>query len=256
MEVFVDFQGYKLSPGDLIIKELVIISTDGSIYEHILFKYPFHSSYLTKKQLQSVKRQETEYLGLQWDLGFRDYSDLKSVINRLKDMSIYVKGCVKKEILRKHVDGLKIINLEDYDCPSFDVLSHYIIYDKICPFNHKNFCSLKNVMLMMQWWMEQSKVFNVISLVDKCVAKCEDLGFRTPSEDVLKYLPKSYIISRYGNYMDEIFHKLPKYLQNDDDIEKHRRCVDHYLSRAEAECDWDGPNPKKMNCVSCNKLKK
>lgn len=259
MEWFIDFQGYKLNKNDFIIKELVNTSLDGNVHQQLLFKPPHDVNLLSQKERNLVKRQNRDFNVIDWNIGLTEYSDLQRILNNLNGI-IYVRGWFKKNIIqtliRSNNEIAAVINLEEYECPPFDALSYLIKYDRTCPYNHTKNCSLKNVALMMAWWMETSKYLNILNLINKSIAKCIELNNTLPDEETLKYLPKSYIIERYSSQMELLLSTLPARLKYDEDIQMQLRCTKHYDWRNKnGNDDWDGPNPQRKNCRLCNDCK-
>lgn len=258
MEFMLDFQGFKNENNEFIIKELAIISTDEEVYELNLFRPPCGFHELAEKLKSQVIWLEKCFHGLYWNSGLKDYDELNDVFKSVFKMggTIYVKGDEK----RTYINGLlsamavRVLNLEDFDCPSLPVLREtWKLYNvKSCPFNHTlEHCAYYNVKLMLEWWKMERIMLSRIEIVNLAIKECFSRGYKKMSSDLIKHLPK-YFILNYHEDIEDIFDKLPQKLKDDIDIISCKRCDKHFhFPKSNSNDCWDGKNPKRKHCYFC-----
>ncbi|MVN25441.1 hypothetical protein GO639_09800 [Staphylococcus aureus] len=70
---------------------------------------------------------------------------------------------------------------------------------------------------------------------------------------MLANMPKEVILACVAHEIAYVWEKLPKHLQDDIDIMKHRYCYEHHHHDQNSESDVnDGPIPRKSMCCICN----
>lgn len=246
----IDFIFFELRKGEHTIKELAIADVDGDIIRHVFFKPPQDFYEIENTPEKKIIREVQAKTGLLWNHGFEDYDNLCQILLRTipQHSTVYVKGYQKADTIRKHTNSVNVINLDDYNCPSLEVLS-YLKKEHFCPFNH-NLCAARNVKCIGIWWSKQKVVYETIESVGRCIEAIYNLGYRKADVDILKYLPKEFHI-RYSHIpICQIYNDLPKHLKNDKDILRELPCTEHGTNSIGDE--WDGPGIKKKDCYECN----
>lgn len=109
----IDFQGFKDSDNQFIIKELA--GYDGYRLFHLLFQSPFSQDVLSQKLQESNKWNTNNYHCLKWDIGFTPYPMVIPVLhnNTLTYAALFVKGREKANWLRTFLD-LPILELPEH----------------------------------------------------------------------------------------------------------------------------------------------
>lgn len=258
MEFILDFQGFK-NEKEFVIKELAIISTDGTIYELQLFLPPCSLHELPTNVIKRVHWIEKHLHGLYWSSGFKEYSQIKDIFKYIDIKgNVYVKGLEKQTFIAQLLSefDVKVINLEDLGCPKLSVLKQrtHINFYKPCSFSHtSNNCAYINVHVLLQWWnMEKQYVAEHMKNIDAAIKEWSECGSMM-EDGLIKYLPKEFIIS-YVGYLESIYDKLPPHFQSDPDILNNLRCKEHYQFVTKGD-EIDGPVIKRKYCHFCrNKI--
>lgn len=156
----VDFQGFCDDGKNFIIKELCIQCLKDlkcvDIKQQYLFLPPFDYRHLSDNKKKQVKWLKDFLHGFSWNCGIQDYEDLYTILNRLavEGKYIYVKGLQKKKHLEKLINNetIKVIDLDELQCPSLKVLKQEHTYNINCPYRHnlKN-CAVNNVYYLTHW---------------------------------------------------------------------------------------------------------
>lgn len=100
MEYVVDFQWFRDDGNNYIIKELSVQPIKNAeivnVSELYLFLPPFDCKHLSQNT-KKINEWITKNLGLSWNCGIKEYSELQPILNRLiNGKCIYVKGPEKK----------------------------------------------------------------------------------------------------------------------------------------------------------------
>lgn len=250
MEFVLDFQGFKSGNNDFIVKEMAIISIDGQIYELQLFQPPCSFSELPSDVKKQVLWLEKQYHGLYWGSGFRQYSDLKDIFKGLNiDGNVYVKGKEKQQFVVKLLSdySVNVIDLEDLGCPSLTELKQQVQLNtmKPCSFNH-NFsnCAYINVHVLQQWLKLEKTIQSKLDIVNKAINECYTKGYTKMSTDLIRYLPKEFIVRHFED-IENVYDKLSLKLKVDSDILNNMRCTDHFPDNKES-------NAKRKYCFFCS----
>lgn len=222
----VDFSCFRLSDtvavDDVYVKEMAIVSLDGNQFEQYLFKPPFDYYDIMFQATRSKIQKLQKEIGHSWNSGFVSYSRLPFILKNLAPtFTIYAKG-EDKTILLKHIlnndKRYKVMDLDGYDCPPINMFTCKT--NKICPFGENHECAMNRVIWLHMWWCEQSKFYKTIEAVGNAMEKVKKCCLNSPGPEVLRYLPKSFIIDYYGHYVPaKVYEDLPVYLQQDPEIE-------------------------------------
>ena len=252
MEFICDIQGFRNGDNDYIVKELAIISIRGQIYELQLFQPPCKFSDLPTDLKKQVCWLERQHHGLYWGSGFREYEDLKDIFKNLNiSGNIYVKGVEKHQFIAKLLQdyNVNVINLENLGCPSLSELKKDLQLStmKPCSFNH-NFlnCAYINVHVLQQWLKLEKIIESKLEFVNRAINQCYTKGYTNMQTDLVKYLPKEFILNHYED-VENIYDKLDYKLKCDFDIFNNMRCTDHFHSEI---------TPKRKHCFFCSYRKK
>lgn len=156
MVVIVDIQGFKLSDGEFIAKEIGLFYRDTDIAERILLKKPFNFSQLKEKDKKQVRWLERNYHGLKWSDGVSSVQYVEGIFNsEIKNSKIYVKGSEKKEWLVNNLslNPDSIIDLDISSCTNFQMLRKN--FNTPCCGRHKGICAIQNIALLLIFLLSQ-----------------------------------------------------------------------------------------------------
>jgi hypothetical protein len=99
MTWFIDFEGYHFEYLDFMVKEIAILSKDGSQCFNYMIKYPCSMIY-NPKDVPTAQFQFKRH-GLSWECG--DYTFIEAINdikNKVGSDTVYVKGLEKSEYLK------------------------------------------------------------------------------------------------------------------------------------------------------------
>lgn len=160
MEYVIDFQGFRDDGNNYIIKELSVQPIKNAkfcgVCDQYLFLPPFDYRHLSEKTKKVNEWINKNYLGLSWNCGLKEYSELPVILQKyIHGKCIYIKGHEKKIALQKELNCyVKIVNIETLKCPSLSVLKNQSIYlwQERCPYEHSSInCALSNVFYITKW---------------------------------------------------------------------------------------------------------
>ncbi|GBO01480.1 hypothetical protein AVEN_218218-1 [Araneus ventricosus] len=130
-----DFEGFQLSPGRFIVKELAVCAVNDDTFRgRWLFKSPHSYESLDRKK-QNTYSWITKFLHhIEWNDGELPYDTFHCVLTVIFETFpyIYVKGLEKKKFL-EFLTGRDILNLDDFECPKVRDLPFFGV---LCPFMH------------------------------------------------------------------------------------------------------------------------
>ncbi|GBN68644.1 hypothetical protein AVEN_251374-1 [Araneus ventricosus] len=130
-----DFEGFQLSPGRFIVKELAVCAVNEDTFcGRWLFKPP-HSFKTLDRKRQNTYTWITKFLHhIAWDDGELPYDTFRCVLTVIFETFsyIYVKG-LEKKIFLEFLTGRDLLNLDDFECPKLKDLPSF---DVLCPFMH------------------------------------------------------------------------------------------------------------------------
>lgn len=160
ISVIVDFQGFKNTLNEFIIKEVAYQQIDHELIKgdlkHYLLKPPYSYDTLSLEVRKQVDWLENNHHGLRWEEGNYHYNKVVEIFNDIINPSniIYVKGEEKFKFLCQITNykyNLRIINLEKMGCDNFANLKKDVkLID--CIYKHNNnFCAINNVNLLTNW---------------------------------------------------------------------------------------------------------
>lgn len=158
MDVIIDIQALYGKHGEFLPKEIAVTTLQGEHFGHWVIDAPYDFSELPKEIGASNNRLTCFHHGLEWVDGD---TPLPKVYNALRSMCryalrIYTRGVQKAEILRD-VLGRDIVNLEEYDGPTFKNMPDYdswCIYHGVSKEDAAK-CALNNVGKIKRWLQSQ-----------------------------------------------------------------------------------------------------
>ncbi|GIY49698.1 hypothetical protein CDAR_173961 [Caerostris darwini] len=134
-----DFEGFQISAGSFIIKELAVCAVhDDTFCGRWLFKPPHPFELIEPRKKENYLWVTKHLHKIKWDDGELPYEYLRSVLTIIMEMFpyIYVKELEKNKFL-EFLTSKEILNLDDYECPKVNDLPPLNVF---CPFQHgKNF---------------------------------------------------------------------------------------------------------------------
>ena len=158
MEYVIDFQSFRDDGNNYIIKELcvqpIVNAKFAGICNQYLFLPPFDYRHLSEKKKKVNDWINNNYLGLSWNCGLTEYSELPVILNSyIYGKCIYIKGREKKITLQKELNcHVKIVDIESLKCPSLSVLKKQSVNSIRCPYDHSSTnCALNNVFCITKW---------------------------------------------------------------------------------------------------------
>lgn len=172
MTYIVDLQGFRKSMNEFVLKEISIIDANSNDEDDdddndtaqpltLLFKSPCDWQSLPSKYKSVNSWLQRNFHGLLWNSGDIPYESAGTIIRAILHSAriIYVKGLEKKVWLASFLgDSLRIVDLEDQDCPSLRNLlklpprqcTHHH-YQHHCDVSRLN-CATENVKLLKKWY--------------------------------------------------------------------------------------------------------
>lgn len=127
------------------VKELAILPF-GSIYP----KFYFFAPPYPKQELSSRANQQNQFEvaninGLDWGEGETNYNDLPGILEYFANATIYVKGKMKENLIRKYLPTTEILQL---DIPSLSKLQNYQQYCNVHSTRSSSRCAVQNCVNM------------------------------------------------------------------------------------------------------------
>lgn len=140
----IDIQGF-MCP-NFVPKELS--ASDGERTCHFVFKPPFPWRCLASHLKPSVLHLTREKHGLCWNSGIVDLNQADVILEKVtrRESAVYVKGKVKADYLRAHIN-VPVVDLDATDCPPLPT------WKPPCFFHVLNTCSCtaNNVNFILQY---------------------------------------------------------------------------------------------------------
>ncbi|CAH0395440.1 unnamed protein product [Bemisia tabaci] len=151
MPYILDIQGYRGARNTYVIKEIGVVSTDGTTIEHYVFKTSVNKRYYTGDNAWIIKN----YHQLDWSDGETDLRELEGIMERLlkKEKVIYMKGIHKQRWIRPYIhrNDYSIKNLSE--TPQLKDLWNYPSAQR-CSYEYPH-CALENAFKLYNWLMEK-----------------------------------------------------------------------------------------------------
>lgn len=66
----------------------------------------------------------------------------------------------------------------------------------------------------------------------------------------LAFVPKIVLLRDFGDYVEQLWDKLPEHLKIDPEVRSYRACLQHY-NRPWQRTHIDGPPPRVRDCSRC-----
>lgn len=148
MSVVIDFEGFLLSSGHFIVKELAFNAVKGYPFSGMCtFQPPFPFEELPERQRLQYKWVSKNIHLIDFNKGVLPYSKFRNVLCFLFEIfpNIYVKGYEKRKFL-EFLAGRKCYDLNDLKCPRMDQLvpTHSSCTIHVSDFKH---CALAKVIV-------------------------------------------------------------------------------------------------------------
>lgn len=157
LDYIIDIQGFQDKNSSFIPKEIAVLAVECNIFSHWIVKSPYNSTELPKPVLATNSYLTCFHHGIEW---FDGESTLDDVYNALRDVArnalrIYVRG-IQKQNLLEEILGRQVLNLEEYNCPSFKNLPR--INEHFCFYHGRKreyfSCSLAYAYKLRLWLMK------------------------------------------------------------------------------------------------------
>lgn len=200
--VILDLQGFKITNNIFICKEISVVDIQSGLCKTATFKPPFPWSDLDEKSKRTARWLTKYHHNLQWYSGDIAYLDVENHIQGLLDNQIdkvYVKGSEKMVWLQKIIH-IKIINLEELNCPSLRELQ---VEDAIVCHPHILNCVTRNVKILRQWFNQKFNAFEAF----KIFHGHGNLDFMYPEH--ISQLPMEFIVIYAANQINNQWYKFP-----------------------------------------------
>src|SRR5436190_19016008 len=150
MDLILDFQGFKDNTNQFIIKELALVSRDGTFVQHWIVKSTFKYLELDLQRQKSAYWNTKYFHGLTWNSGDVTIQDLHYLLaDILKDSCVFIKGKEKADYIQEHFPNCYVFDLEYY--PSLKTLTE----PKVRCFYHRDSyfcCALSNVFKLLKFY--------------------------------------------------------------------------------------------------------
>lgn len=159
MEWVVDVQGFKKPINEFVLKEFAVIPVHDKKLQPLafIFQPPCTWDSLPVKYQRINAWLTRNFHGLSWDSGDLPYDAAKEIIRNilLHACTIYVKGVEKKEWLTSFMgESMRIVNLEDLECPSLMRLREQTPPTAYPHHHSKINCAGENVKLLRNWVLQ------------------------------------------------------------------------------------------------------
>jgi hypothetical protein len=170
-QYILDFQGFKISANEYIMREFCLVACDATLLFHCMVKLPCESYDLPVGYQRQVEWLTRNLHGLHWDTtnGYT-VSHIRHIVSQCCEMGsvFYCKGSEKMTLLQKLFHMENIVNVEDQGCPALRALS-FKLNTSCCNYHqpvHEYACALRNCM-QLQFWLkiQASKVMDGISTI-------------------------------------------------------------------------------------------
>ena len=154
MEVVVDFQAFRNSSNEYIIKEIAFLHAKEKQPLVYLIKPPFHWEELSPKTRATNNWLSRNYTHLSWASGDIDYNYLEKIINLHFDYDdlLYIQGSEKAKWMSRYARN--IIEIAN-DTPSMKKLFNYKIDCNNHINNNNENCALRNVILLEKYLFDK-----------------------------------------------------------------------------------------------------
>lgn len=119
MTAVIDVEGYRLSDGTFVIKELAYCNLNCSETFHGIYRAPYEFSQLNARDRHQVKWLTHNLHNLAWERGDLPFRTLETTLKDFvkKFNVVYAKGYSKCQMLEKQY-GLEVIDLDCILCPN------------------------------------------------------------------------------------------------------------------------------------------
>jgi len=153
MSAILDIQCVLDEHSKYLIKEMSVLDMNDSDTQHWIFK---NSCTKNAKSRCVNKWLERNYHQLSLECGDVEYSELGQILSSLNFTRIYVKGAQKREIIKKFIPQMEVIDMaEEMDCPRLNQLHCFTDLFQCCTY-HKNLnrtqCTLYKVFILRKWF--------------------------------------------------------------------------------------------------------
>lgn len=216
--VIVDLQGFKLHNNNTFIcKEIAVVDIESCELRFETFRPPFPWTDLDEKSKKSARWLTKNHHNLEWCSGNIPYINFEVVIQGLLDTDeiekVYVKGEEKKRWL-ECISHKKIINLEQFNCPSLKEL-HTPLQTEFCNL-HINNCAVRNVNTLRKWFKNKFNTFEAFKTFhDQGI-----LNFMT--EEQISQLPMEFVMIYAPDQINSEWYKFPSSWRKDEMFQKYQ----------------------------------
>lgn len=159
----IDIQYFLDNDGEIIVKELAVVSEDNSNLK--VFKNPFPWTMLTKKRRKSNFWTTTNHHGIHWNYGHIPYSELPIILASLCNNfeQLFTKGHEKREFLqrllqRDVLDINEFIDPVDFKNERYESYFHCKHHHNIMSIKK---CALKQALSYKSYIEENNHLFPV-----------------------------------------------------------------------------------------------
>lgn len=248
----VDFLFFKLDKNEYIIKEVAVADFVGKLLHHVLFRPPYDFNMIEQQSDKGrVCLQQRETVGIIWNAGFRDYSELKKFFETAvpAESDVYVEGAEKVNVLKKIMAGrrIKLIDLNRCD-PMMSVDEKCLSHNELhCPFEHEP-CAVNKVQRLCRTWKFSLLLYQIIDFIGLVMNVADEGGFRKPSREILQFLPKEYLLNHARYPLPLIYDDLPERYKCDEEFRRKMPCMEHPQYH---NGDLAGPYCAKKDCMQC-----
>jgi len=161
MTAILDIQCVLDENSKYLIKEMSVLDLNSSNTQHWIFK---HYCTQNAKSRCVNKWLMRNYHQLSLECGDVEYSEVERILNSLNFTRIYVKGTQKREIIKKFIPKIDVIDMgQEMNCPRFNQIECLTDLFRCCNY-HKDLnrkqCTLFKVFMLSKWYKNNNNNYN------------------------------------------------------------------------------------------------
>lgn len=153
--VIIDIQFVTGNYNQVFAKEVVILFANSISPDQYLFKNPYSYLELNEKAIKQCRFVHDNINGLNWSDGHIEYTQLKDILENIKDFTIIVKGIQKQQFIKKFLSCSNILDL-NIGCS----LKKLKKFQHNCEIHDPNYerCAINNVFKIL-FYLERNNFF-------------------------------------------------------------------------------------------------
>jgi hypothetical protein len=154
MKAVLDFESFLGKDGEIVVKEVAIVSI-GKTYravDHFIVQPPYEYELLPQSFKDSNKLLTENRHGLRWNQGYVEYKQLSRILLKTlrRVTSLYTTTRVKAEFLKSLLDRT-FLPLEEFNLPDIQTSDNKLTCFHPCHFVPRFYCALKTASSFAQY---------------------------------------------------------------------------------------------------------